>query len=55
MSGAYQLKSEGKFTFGLWTVGGVGRAPFGEPARKSICPVERVHLLAETGTSGIRG
>jgi len=27
----YQPKPEHKFTFGLWTVGNVGRDPFGEP------------------------
>ena len=24
-----------KFTFGLWTVGNVGRDPFGEPTRRT--------------------
>jgi xylose isomerase len=36
-----------KFTVGLWTVGNVGRDPFGEPMRRAMSPVEIVHLLAE--------
>lgn len=46
-------KAEDKFTFGLWTVGNVGRDPFGEPTRKVISPVEIVHLLAEVGAWGV--
>ncbi|GAA5528807.1 xylose isomerase [Herpetosiphon gulosus] len=42
-----------KFTFGLWTVGNVGRDPFGEPVRKTLSPVEIVHLLAEVGAWGV--
>jgi xylose isomerase len=42
-----------KFTFGLWTVGNIGRDPFGEPVRKPISPVEIVHLLAEAGAWGV--
>ena len=30
----YIPESEHKFTFGLWTVGNVGRDPFGEPVRE---------------------
>ena len=41
------------FTFGLWTVGNIGRDPFGEPVRKPINPVEIVHLLAEVGAWGV--
>jgi xylose isomerase len=46
-------KPEDKFTFGLWTVGNLGRDPFGEPVRQPISPVEIVHLLAETGAWGV--
>jgi xylose isomerase len=46
-------KPEHKFTFGLWTVGNVGRDPFGEPTRKALSPVEIVHLLAEVGAYGV--
>ena len=53
MPDPYQPKPEDKFTFGLWTVGNVGRDPFGEPVRPPISPVEIVHLLAETGAYGV--
>ncbi len=49
----YTPKSEHKFTFGLWTVGNVGRDPFGEPVRQPISPVESVHLLGEVGAYGV--
>jgi len=42
-----------KFTFGLWTVGNIGRDPFGEPVRPAISPVEIVHLVAEVGAYGV--
>src|SRR3989442_42928 len=42
-----------KFTFGLWTVGNIGRDPFGEPVRPALSPVEIVHLLAEVGAYGV--
>jgi xylose isomerase len=49
----YKPQPADKFTFGLWTVGSVGRDPFGEPVRKSHSPVELVHLLAEVGAYGV--
>ncbi|MBK9712432.1 MAG: xylose isomerase [Kouleothrix sp.] len=49
----YTPKPEHKFTFGLWTVGNVGRDPFGEPVRGALSPVELVHLLAEAGAYGV--
>ena len=49
----YTPKPEHKFTFGLWTVGNVGRDPFGEPVRTPLSPVELVHLLAECGAYGV--
>lgn len=49
----YTPKPEHKFTFGLWTVGSVGRDPFGEPVRDVLSPVEIVHLLAEVGAWGV--
>ncbi len=49
----YTPKPEHKFTFGLWTVGNIGRDPFGEPVRQPISPVEIVHLLAEVGAYGV--
>ena len=34
MATNYTPKPEHKFTFGLWTVGNIGRDPFGEPVRE---------------------
>jgi xylose isomerase len=53
MTDLYQPKPEHKFTFGLWTVGSIGRDPFGGPVRESKTPVELVHLLAEVGAYGL--
>jgi xylose isomerase len=53
MTNRYQPKPEDKFTFGLWTVGNVGRDPFGEPVRSALPAVELVHLLAEVGAYGV--
>jgi xylose isomerase len=53
MSERYTPTAEDKFTFGLWTVGNVGRDPFGEPVRQPLSPVELVHLLAEAGAYGV--
>jgi Xylose isomerase len=53
MSDMYEPKPEHKFTFGLWTVGNIGRDPFGEPVRQPLSPVEIVHLLAEVGAYGV--
>lgn len=50
---SYDPRPEDKFTFGLWTVGNLGRDPFGEPVRKALSPVELVHLLAEVGAWGV--
>jgi xylose isomerase len=49
----YSPKPEHKFTFGLWTVGNVGRDPFGDPTREKKSPVELVNLLAEVGAYGV--
>ena len=53
MTNHYQPKPEHKFTFGLWTVGNIGRDPFGDPVRPALSPVELVHLLAEVGAYGV--
>ena len=42
-----------KFTFGLWTVGNIGRDPFGAPTRSPLSPAQIVHLLAEVGAWGV--
>jgi xylose isomerase len=49
----YNPKPGNKFTFGLWTVGNIGRDPFGAPTRPPLSPVELVHLLAEVGAYGV--
>lgn len=49
----YEPQPQHKFTFGLWTVGNVGRDPFGLPTRSVISPVEIVHLLAQVGAYGV--
>ncbi len=46
-------KPEHKFTFGLWTVGSVGRDPFGSPIRDAKTPAELVYLLGEVGAYGV--
>ena len=53
MSVSYQPEPADKFTFGLWTVGNVGRDPFGLPVRPELSPVDIVHLLAEVGAYGV--
>jgi len=49
----YTPKPEHKFTFGLWTVGNVGRDPFGEPTRDVMPPTKLVEMLAEVGAWGV--
>jgi xylose isomerase len=53
MHDKYSPKPEDKFTFGLWTVGSIGRDPFGGPVRDPKTPAELVHLLAEVGAYGV--
>ena len=53
MSEQYQPRPEHKFTFGLWTVGNIGRDPFGAPVREPLSPVELVYLLHEVGAYGV--
>lgn len=49
----FQPKPEHKFSFGLWTVGNVGRDPFGEPVRPVLAPVELARLLGEVDAWGV--
>jgi xylose isomerase len=53
MTDQYTPQQSDKFTFGLWTVGAVGRDPFGDPVRSPLDPVYTVHKLAELGTYGV--
>lgn len=49
----YAPKPANKFTFGLWTIGNIGRDPFGHPVREPLAPVQLVHLLSEVGAYGV--
>lgn len=49
----YLPKPEHKFTFGLWTVGNIGRDPFGGPVREPKTPAELVYLLGEVSAYGV--
>ena len=42
-----------KFTFGLWTVGNIGRDPFGGPVREVISPMQICDLLGDVGAYGV--
>src|SRR4051794_27909328 len=42
-------RPEHRFTFGLWTVGNPGAAPFGGPTRPPLDSVDPVRRLAELG------
>ena len=53
MADQYAPQQSDKFTFGLWTVGNVGRDPFGEPARPPLDPERAVHKLGELGAWGV--
>jgi xylose isomerase len=50
---AFDPKPEDRFTFGLWTVGNVGRDPFGAPVRPRMDPTHIVARLAECGAFGV--
>ncbi len=53
MADQYTPQKSDKFTFGLWTVGNIGRDPFGDPVRPPLDPVRSVHKLAELGAWGV--
>ena len=50
---AYTPRPEHHFTFGLWTVGNVGRDPFGEAVRPPLAPEHVVRRLGELGAYGV--
>ncbi len=52
-SDAYTPRPEHRFTFGLWTVGNVGRDPFGEAVRPALSPTRIVQKLGELGAYGV--
>ena len=49
MPDPFAPQKSGRFTFGLWTVGNIGRDPFGEPVRNPIPPTRIVERLSELG------
>ncbi|HVQ95750.1 MAG TPA: xylose isomerase [Mycobacteriales bacterium] len=49
----YVPQREDRFTFGLWTVGWLGRDPFGDASRPVLDPVESVHRLSDLGAYGV--
>ncbi len=49
----YTPKPEHQFTFGLWTVGSIGRDPFGGPTRDPKTAADLVRLLGEVGAYGV--
>jgi xylose isomerase len=53
MNDAFTPTKADRFTFGLWTVGNVGRDPFGDPVRKPIPPTRIVKRLSELGAWGV--
>ncbi|HVE34690.1 MAG TPA: xylose isomerase [Gemmatimonadaceae bacterium] len=50
---AYTPRPEHHFTFGLWTVGNVGRDPFGDAVRAPLSPTRIVEKLATLGAYGV--
>src|SRR5450432_4044788 len=53
MPNKYEPDPRMKFTFGLWTVGNIGRDPFGGPVREPISPVQICDLLGDVGAYGV--
>jgi xylose isomerase len=49
----YAPRPEHHFTFGLWTVGNIGRDPFGDPVRPALSPTRIVQQLASLGAYGV--
>ena len=53
MNDKFSPKPEHKFSFGLWTVGSIGRDPFGDAVRDPLSPAELVYMLGEVGAYGV--
>ena len=53
MSDDLTPKPDHKFAFGLWTIGNLGRDPFGEATRPPIDPVDFIRGLAEIGAAKV--
>jgi xylose isomerase len=52
-SDAYAPDPRMKFTFGLWTVGNIGRDPFGGPVREPISAPQICDMLGDVGAYGV--
>jgi len=50
---AYEPDKKCKFTFGLWTVGNIGRDPFGGPTREPLDVRGICDLLGDCGAYGV--
>jgi len=50
---AFEVDKKLKFTFGLWTVGNIGRDPFGEPTREPLGVRGITDLLGDVGAYGV--
>ena len=50
---SYKPDPKHKFTFGLWTVGNIGRDPFGGPVREPISAGQICDLLGQAGAYGV--
>ncbi|MGE5673244.1 MAG: xylose isomerase [Mycobacterium leprae] len=53
MSDQYTPQKSDKFTFGLWTVGNIGRDPFGDPVRQPLALERILTKLSELGAYGV--
>ncbi|HZZ45076.1 MAG TPA: xylose isomerase [Tepidisphaeraceae bacterium] len=53
MANNYAPDPKLKFTFGLWTVGNIGRDPFGAPTRSQLSTTEICEVLGEVGAYGV--
>jgi xylose isomerase len=53
MTNRFEPKPEHKFVFGLWTLGSVGRDPFGEPVRERKTAFDIARMIAEIGAWGV--
>jgi xylose isomerase len=53
MAGSFGPDAKMKFTFGLWTVGNLGRDTWGEATRAPLSAVQICNLLGEVGAYGV--
>ena len=53
MADPFTPQKSDRFSFGLWTVGNIGRDPFGDPVRPPLDVVRSVQKLSELGAWGI--